>query len=67
MIPWRDARGGGGGGEARFVCDVMCEGLARQLRLCGLDARSGPQHAKARRFQAYRRASCLSSLDIVSK
>jgi hypothetical protein len=25
-------------GEPRFLCDVMVEGLARQLRLCGYDA-----------------------------
>ena len=41
----------------RFVCDVMCEGVARQLRLCGIDAVSGPSLGKARRFQAYR---CLT-------
>lgn len=26
----------------RFVCDVMLEGLARQLRLCGVDTASAP-------------------------
>ena len=50
IIPWR----GAAGGEPRFVCDVMCEGLARQLRLCGLDARSAPLVGKAQRFRAYR-------------
>lgn len=25
-------------GAPRFLCDVMVEGLARQLRLCGFDA-----------------------------
>lgn len=50
-MPWRQ---GGGGGEPRFVCDVMCEGVARQLRLCGIDAVSGPSLGKSRRFQAYR-------------
>ena len=37
----------------RFICDVMTEGLARQLRLCGIDARSAPVAAGRRRYHAY--------------
>ncbi|KAI7838473.1 hypothetical protein COHA_007736 [Chlorella ohadii] len=39
-------------GQPRFLCDVMAEGLARQLRLCGFDTESlqatmekAPRHA----------------------
>ncbi len=49
MIPWESS-----GGEPRFACDVMTEGLARQLRLCGLDATSAPEYGKNERFKAYR-------------
>jgi uncharacterized protein with PIN domain len=40
--PWRHKGdgGGGGSGEPRFLCDNMLEGLARHLRLCGIDAAS---------------------------
>ena len=37
----------------RFICDVMTEGLARQLRLCGIDARSAPVTAGRQRYRAY--------------
>ena len=37
------------------MCDVMTEGLARQLRLCGLDAASVPADpAKEPRHRIYR-------------
>ncbi len=49
MIPWQAT-----GEEPRFACDVMTEGLARQLRLCGLDATSAPEFGKNERFKAYR-------------
>ena len=49
VIPWEST-----GGEPRFACDVMTEGLARQLRLCGLDATSAPEFGKNERFKAYR-------------
>ncbi|BDA45672.1 probable exonuclease mut-7 homolog at N-terminal half [Coccomyxa sp. Obi] len=49
VIPWEASRG-----EPRFACDVMTEGLARQLRLCGLDATSAPEFGKNERFKAYR-------------
>ncbi|CAG9462261.1 unnamed protein product [Pedinophyceae sp. YPF-701] len=61
-VPWEDPR------DAKFLCDTMLEGLARQLRLFGFDAASPPAAAtppgpsdkspKARtmegRFLAYR-------------
>jgi hypothetical protein len=49
VIPWLH-----NGNEPRFACDVMTEGLARQLRLCGLDAVSAPVVGKGQRFEAYR-------------
>ena len=49
VIPWKDARG-----KARFVCDSMTEGLARQLRLCGFDAASCPAAASTARHRIYR-------------
>jgi uncharacterized protein with PIN domain len=57
VIPWQAT-----GGEPRFACDVMTEGLARQLRLCGLDATSAPEVGKNERFKAYRCSVCLPSL-----
>ena len=42
-----------GDAEPRFICDVMTEGLARQLRLCGIDARSAPVMRGRQRYQAY--------------
>lgn len=35
-LPWQE------GGPARFLCDTMMEGLARQLRMFGIDAASVP-------------------------
>lgn len=49
MIPWQ-----GNGGSPRFACDVMTEGLARQLRLCGLDATTAPEVGKNERTKVYR-------------
>jgi hypothetical protein len=40
----------------RFLCDVMAEGLARQLRLCGYDAESLAAMEKLPRHAIYRRA-----------
>jgi Mut7-C RNAse domain len=40
--------------EKRFVCDVMLEGLARQMRLFGLDALSTQQRGKHQRAMAIR-------------
>jgi Mut7-C RNAse domain len=40
--------------EKRFVCDVMLEGLARQMRLFGLDALSTQQRGKHQRAIAIR-------------
>lgn len=37
-----------------FVCDVMLEGLARQMRLFGIDATSTPQLKKHQRAQGIR-------------
>eukprot|EP00884_Botryococcus_braunii_P000366 jgi/Botrbrau1/1032/Bobra.0076s0005.1 len=51
-IPWEMP--GGPSGEPRFVCDVMVEGLARQLRLCGIDATVPPNLAKRQRFITYK-------------
>ena len=39
-VPWLDAAKRLTG-TPRFLCDVMVEGLARQLRLCGFDAGGG--------------------------
>ncbi|CAI5490427.1 unnamed protein product [Closterium sp. Naga37s-1] len=36
--PWDESRGGDG--QARFLCDSMVEGLARQLRCVGVDTAS---------------------------
>jgi len=47
-VPWA--------GEPRFVCDTNLEGLARQLRMCGLDATSAPLGARNQRFLVHRRA-----------
>ena len=47
-LPWA-------AGEApRFVCDTMTEGLARQLRMFGVDAASAPGGQTAKRYMVYR-------------
>ena len=56
-LPWA-------AGEApRFVCDTMTEGLARQLRMFGVDAASAPGGQTAKRYLVYRcrRSSCQCS------
>ena len=50
-IPWRESSSADA--EPRFICDVMTEGLARQLRLCGIDTRSAPVMRGRQRYQAY--------------
>ena len=43
------------GGTPRFACDANLEGLARQLRMCGLDATSAPPGgANKQRFLIHR-------------
>lgn len=49
-IPWVH----GAAREKRFVCDVMLEGLARQMRLFGLDALSMEQRDKKLRSKVLR-------------
>jgi len=50
VIPWENADSP----TPRFVVDVPQEGLARQLRLCGIDTLSSPIFSKAERYKAYR-------------
>ena len=40
--------------EKRFLCDVMAEGLARQMRLFGIDTASMKQLPKRKRPQNIR-------------
>lgn len=48
-LPWAP------GGTPRFACDTNLEGLARQLRMCGLDATSAPPGgANKQRFLIHR-------------
>lgn len=49
-IPWEH----GSAQRNRFVCDTMLEGLARQLRLFGVDAASTQQRDKRQRALAIR-------------
>ena len=50
-VPWAP------GAAPRFVCDANLEGLARQLRMCGLDATSTPPGGpNKQRFLVHRRA-----------
>lgn len=44
----------GGGGTARFLCDTMMEGLARQLRMFGVDAASVSGDGSPKRHITYR-------------
>ncbi len=41
-------------GRVRFMVDSMAEGLAHQLRLCGVDAATIPVGPKGQRHRAYR-------------
>jgi hypothetical protein len=45
FIPWQH----GLSKEKKFMCDVMVEGLARQMRLFGIDASSMKQLPKNKR------------------
>ena len=55
-MPWHDHNG-----EPRFICDVMTEGLAKQLRLYGVDAAAVESKGKGSRHLVYRPASPLPS------
>lgn len=44
-IPWKH----GTGKEKKFLCDVMAEGLARQMRLFGIDTASMKQLPRRKR------------------
>jgi Mut7-C RNAse domain len=57
-IPWRHGRAA----TPRFVCDVMLEGLARQMRLFGLDALSMEQRARRQRPHLVKCAACATKL-----
>ena len=48
-VPWQDHPG-----EPRFICDVMTEGLAKQLRLYGVDAAAVESKGKGSRHLVYR-------------
>lgn len=48
-VPWKDHPG-----EPRFICDVMTEGLAKQLRLYGVDAAAVQTKGKGSRHLVYR-------------
>ena len=58
-VPWHDHMG-----EPRFICDVMTEGLAKQLRLYGVDAAAVESKGKGSRHLVYRSAflHCLTAL-----
>ncbi|CAL5220190.1 g2162 [Coccomyxa viridis] len=58
-IPWLGS--GRPDAEPRFICDGMTEGLARQLRLCGIDARSAPLASGRQRYQAYMELASVAS------
>ena len=51
-IPWRVK--GAASQEPKFVADVPQEGLARQLRLCGFDAKVAPSMTKDQRHLVHR-------------
>lgn len=53
-MPWHEHKG-----EPRFICDVMTEGLAKQLRLYGVDAAAVQSKGKGSRHLVYRSASPL--------
>jgi hypothetical protein len=50
FVPWQN----GFSKEKKFLCDVMVEGLARQMRLFGIDALSMKQTPKKNRPQNIR-------------
>lgn len=49
-IPWDVQKD-----EPKFICDVMLQGLAKQLRLWGVDCEMAPILSKAERYLAHRR------------
>ncbi|KAI8101007.1 hypothetical protein M9434_005387 [Picochlorum sp. BPE23] len=56
FIPWRDSPDPNVRGQGpRFICDVMLLGLARQLRLWGIDAEAAPTLSKWERYLTQRR------------
>lgn len=56
FIPWRDVLDTKGREQGpRFICDVMLLGLARQLRLWGIDAEAAPCLPKWERYLTQRR------------
>ena len=42
-------------GQAKFICDVMLEGLAKQLRLWGVDCEMSPALSKSERYLTHRK------------
>ena len=52
-VPWQNSNS-----EPRFICDVMTEGLAKQLRLYGVDAAAVQSKGKGSRHLVYR--CCLA-------
>ena len=55
MVPWREE------GDPRFVADVMCEGLARQLRMVGVDTLCALAPPKHNRHHVHRCDCCPGS------
>ena len=51
FVPWQDHPA-----EPKFICDVMTEGLAKQLRLYGVDAAAVESQGKHARHLIYRSA-----------
>lgn len=51
FVPWQDHPA-----EPKFICDVMTEGLAKQLRLYGVDAAAVETQGKHARHLVYRSA-----------
>lgn len=51
FVPWQDHAA-----EPKFICDVMTEGLAKQLRLYGVDAAAVEIKGKHARHLVYRSA-----------
>ena len=49
FVPWQDHEA-----EPKFICDVMTEGLAKQLRLYGVDAAAVESKGKHARHLVYR-------------
>lgn len=59
-VPWHHHKG-----EPRFICDVMTEGLAKQLRLYGVDAAAMESKGKGSRHLVYRSASPSPSASLL--